>query len=133
MVRSPTSRLSAALAALVFAYTGGITGAAAHPLAPHGLMAGGVVELAQGQHAHHAGLDGMPQHQGHPGHHAGDDCTCLGPCPGGATPPLRDATPPADRFDFGTIVREEPSATAVIHSDPRSYLHPLPNGPPPRT
>jgi hypothetical protein len=37
-----------------------------------------------------------------------------------------------DPFDFDTVVREEPSATVVIHSDPRSYLHPLPNGPPPR-
>lgn len=132
MTRSPISRLSAAFAVFVFTATGGITGTELSAFSLHGSHRDEVLALELDGHVHHAGLNGMPHHQGHPGHQSGDGCTCLGPCPGGAMPPLRDATPPADRFDFSAVVREQPSATVVVHCDPRSYLHPLPNGPPER-
>ena len=132
MSRSPVSRLNATLAALVFAGTGGVTGSEAHPLSMRGPHADEVLALELGGRAHDAGLHGIPHHNGHPGHQQGSDCTCLGPCPGGATPPMRDAPTPTERIGFSTTVRETPASAATVQSDPRSYLHPLPNGPPER-
>ena len=155
MRRSVTSRLGAAAAALVFAATSGVTSMEAHPLSGHGphateilaLELGGVAEAANDAHTHHgaeqpqtsahqghAAHDGASErttHGGHSSHHGSStECTCVGPCVGGAPPTISEAAF-ADIVPMDTAPeRVVPVPVRLIPQDPRSHLLPLPNAPP---
>jgi hypothetical protein len=145
MRRPLTFRLGTALAAFVFAATGGISGMKLHPLAAASEHA-----PAADAHAHHAGhgaehtnalgqasalgrIAAPSGHEGHEGHHPpGQECTCVGPCQGGATPSL--SGPDASGLALSAPDLEPVAAAPArqIHQDPRSHILPLANAPPAR-
>jgi hypothetical protein len=160
MRRPLTFRLGTALAAFVFAATSGITGMEAHPLSAHGPHASGLIALdlgvapeqSAGSHAdHHSGHDvasdpaasAHGHHQaaaahttdagqsGH-SHHSSEECTCVGPCQGGAAPTIsgpETADVWVGEADHAPVVY---APIRLIHQDPSSHLLPFATAPPAR-
>jgi hypothetical protein len=157
-------RLGTALAAIVFAATGGVVGMDAHPLPSHEADGAALVPpqaaLASqaaahavddtGHHGgHHSGRDDgardadhgsheqaapAASHGGHhEGHHPpGQECTCVGPCQGGAAPSLSGPETSALPVVEPDRTPVEPAVARLIPQDPRSHLLPPPTAPPAR-
>jgi hypothetical protein len=141
MPRPLTFRLSTLGATLAFAATGGVTGMEAHPLSAHGPHADDLIAMELGAPAHHAeGADekpvathsGLSEHSGHPEHDSSGECTCVGPCQGGAPPDLAESETVEVAAGATAYTRPTAPLARLIPQDPRSYLLPLPNAPPAR-
>lgn len=109
-----------------------------HPLSAHP-ESEDLIAMEMGTYSHpaapmnaHSGLHAA-HHAGHPQHSfpgSGDDCTCLGPCQGGAAPSLPDVGTPEIALAPVEHLHAAPRRARVVHQDPRSYLLPFPNPPP---
>ena len=131
MVRSLTFRLCAASAAVVFAMAGGLTGTDPHEPAVHGPQAEALISLethpAPDHSAMHRDADSSHSQHGTP-----DECHCVGPCQGGGSTSLPDATSNEIVVGETGLVPAVAVVALMVLQDPASYLFPLPNAPPAR-
>jgi hypothetical protein len=133
MPRSLGFRIHTALAVVVFAATSGLTGMEAHPSSLHAPNEHAAVAdhpTADEHDDRHVTPERAAHHAGHPQHGPSDECTCVGPCQGGAAPPLPDPASSEVSVAATTETPAPPVSALVVREDSASYLIPLPNAPP---
>src|SRR5688572_28914727 len=127
--------MSVALVACVFMAMGGVRRMDAHSSTSHGahfahIIAGAPTDVAD-PHAGHHGASAAADHEDAPQEEPSSECTCVGPCQGGAAPSAEGprsfvAVAPADLGLAPQVAR----STHRVYRDPTSHLLPLPNAPP---
>lgn len=138
MAHRKVFKLCAGGATVVFTVTSGLTGMEMHPLSAHpesevilamemGIDSQSMASMPAGHSAHHAGHHGAHQHS-MPG--SSNDCSCLGPCQGGAPPTLTGHMSVLPLLRGTLRIRVASVPESPIHRDPTAYLRPLPNAPP---
>ena len=131
MVRSLTFRLCAASTAVVFAVAGGLRGVDSHALATHGPHAEAIISLE----THPAPAQSATDRDAHSSHSqpgSPDECHCVGPCQGGGSTTLPDATSNEIAVGETDLVPAVAVVALMVLQYPASYLFPLPNAPPTR-
>lgn len=144
VARTLASRMSVASVAWMFATMGGARTMDSHALGTHGshfghIIAESEVVVSHDAHASHASYpaahthasDAAPQHDvPQDDEPASNECTCVGPCQGGAAP---NVTRPTTYVVAALEVESAPQAPRTVHRvhrDATSHLLPLPNAPP---
>jgi hypothetical protein len=131
--------MSVASVALLFATMGGARTTDAHVLTHHGahfghIIAESEVVVSHAAHASHAGhhtaaataVEDDPQQE----QPAPIECTCVGPCQGGAAPNITQRTTYVVAALEVASAPQAPRKVRLVHHDATSHLLPLPNAPP---